>query len=126
MGKFLMVLAVLMLASPAFAIDSLLEQAAKAEEKRVKKAKSADTTATFEMSSGEIVRCKWLARAGDQLRYLREDGKLFSTPAKDVVKIEGKVLAQTPSVDVVTHVMYCNGEYGKPCVKTISIPAWPQ
>lgn len=114
-----------LVAVQANAIDSLLKKAAKEEEKRVKAAKKADTAARLTLSSGEEFRCVWLARVGNEFRYLRADGKLIATPMKDVTKVEGKVLDAVPDAEVTVHHMYCNGKACEATVKTIHVPAWP-
>lgn len=121
-----MVLAVLAMCQ-VNAIDSLLEQAAKHEREQVKKATKGKAAAIFTMTSGEVVACVWLARVGEDFRYQRtSDGKLVSTPQKDVARVEGTVLDKTPDAEVVVHHMYCNGKTCEAKVKTIHVPAWPE
>lgn len=112
----------------ACAIDSLpelLKKAAKEEKKKAEKVKKGAAAVTFALSSGERIECVWLAKAGDVYRYQRTDGRLVSTPVKDVAYLVGPVLSAPPVAEVTVHAMYCNGGYCKPTVKTIILPAWP-
>lgn len=121
----LFLIAILAFSFNASAIDSLLVEAAKHEKEQVKKASKGKATAILTFTSGEVVECTWLARAGENWRYERKsDGKLVSTPLKDATA-KGEVLDKTPDSEVVVHTMYCNGGYCKPTEKTIKIAVWP-
>lgn len=126
--SILIVFALLFASTPLYAIDSiaeLLKKGANAEKKREKDAKKAGTGASFSLTSGEVITCVWLAKVGDELRYLRTDGRLVSTPVKDAVDVKGTVLTETPALELVVHTMHCQGGYCKPTVKTVRVPAWP-
>lgn len=123
------IMTLLLVSMPLYAIDSiaeLLKKGADAEKKREKDAKKAGTGASFSLSSGERIACVWLAKVGDEYRYLRTDGRLVATPVKDTKDVQGTVLTETPATEVVVHTMYCNGGYCKPTVKTVQVPAWPK
>lgn len=124
-----LIVTLLLVSIPLYAIDSLselLKRGADAEKKREKDAKKAGTGASFSLTSGERVDCVWLAKVGDEFRYLRTDGRLVSTPVKDAMDVKGTVLTETPATEVTVHTMYCNGGYCKPTTKIIGVPAWPK
>lgn len=129
---FVIVMAVMLLASQAHAIDSLLKASAKAEKERVKKASKGKATAILTMkavdSKGEpvVVACVWLARVGNGFQYLRvSDGLLVSSSQDQIARAEGEVLDQPPTTYTAVHLMYCNGTYCKPTISTIAEKAWP-
>lgn len=131
--QWVLVVAVLCVFAPlreVHAIDSLLETAAKAEKERVEKSRKASkkggTAAVLYFSSGEEVRCTWLARSGENFQYERADnGRLVTSPQKDIVKLEGKVLDAAPLIEARVLHMYCDGRSCEPKTFKVYYPAWP-
>lgn len=126
MKRFNFMLALVLMCSPVFAIDSLadlLKKAAKADEKLMKK-KPVAASFTLNDSEHRKIECVFLWIDGEWLRYQRKDGAYLSTPKKDATDVQGAV-TERPYEDVAVHIMWCGGGYCKPTISTARYLAGP-